>query len=70
MTHSTKPYPADQDEEKLSSAADTLAKQRVGGVHAVLVAPVNAARLESVQALRDAVLYWFGEGAVLRRRPI
>ena len=56
---------ADQDEEKLSSAADTLAKQSARGADAILVAPVDVARLESVQALRDAVLDRFGEVAVL-----
>ena len=61
---------ADHDEEQLGSAADTLAKQCPRGADAILAAPVDVARLESVQALLDAVLYWFGEGAVLRRRHI
>ena len=56
---------ADQDEEKLSSAADTLTKQSARGADAVLATPVDVARLESLQALRDAVLDRFGEVAVL-----
>ena len=56
---------ADQDEEKLSSAADTLTKQSARGADAILATPVDVARLESLQALRDAVLDRFGEVAVL-----
>ena len=56
---------ADHDEEQLGSAADTLAKQCPRGADAILAAPVDVARLESVQALRDAVLDRFGEVALL-----
>ena len=56
---------ADRDEEQLSSAANTLAKQSARGADAILAAPVDVARLESVQALRDAVLDRFGEVALL-----
>lgn len=56
---------ADHDEGKLGSAADALAKQAVRGADSILAAPVDVARLESVQALRDAVLDRFGEVALL-----
>ena len=56
---------ADQDEEKLSSASDTLTKQSARGADAILATPVDVARLESLQALRDAVLDRFGEVALL-----
>ena len=56
---------ADQDEEQLGAAVDALAKQSARGADAILAAPVDVARLESVQALRDVVLDRFGEVAVL-----
>ena len=40
---------ADHDEEQLGSAADTLAKQGTRGADAILAAPVDVARLESVK---------------------
>jgi NAD(P)-dependent dehydrogenase (short-subunit alcohol dehydrogenase family) len=56
---------ADHDEERLGSAVDALAKQGTRGADSILAAPVDVARLESVQALRDAVLDRFGEVALL-----
>ena len=56
---------ADRDEEQLGSAADSLAQQSARGADAILATPVDVARLESVQALRDAVLDRFGEVALL-----
>lgn len=56
---------ADHDEEQLGSAADALVKQGARGADAILAAPVDVARLESVQTFRDAVLDRFGEVALL-----
>ena len=55
----------DHDEEQLSLAADALATQAARGSDAILAVPVDVARLESLQALRDAVLDRVGEVAVL-----
>ena len=56
---------ADRDEAQLGAAADTLTKQSARGADSILAASVDVARLESVQALRDAVIDRFGEVAVL-----
>lgn len=56
---------ADHDEETLRSAADGLAKQAARGGDAILAVRADVARLESVAALRDAVLDRFGEVALL-----
>ena len=56
---------ADHDEEQLGSAGDALTKQAARGADAILATPVDVARLESVQTLRDTVLDRFGEVAML-----
>ncbi len=56
---------ADLDEEALAAAAEAVTRAAPGGADAVLTAATNVARLESVEALRDAVLERFGEVAVL-----
>ena len=54
---------ADRDEEALASAAEGLSKQAPKGADAILAVPTDVARLESVEALRKAVLDRFGEVA-------
>ena len=54
---------ADLSAEALERAAETVAA--VSGRDAVLTAPTDVSRLESVQALRDAAYARFGEVAVL-----
>ena len=56
---------ADHDEETLAPAVEALAKQAGRGADAVLGVATDVARLESVEALRDAVLDRFGEVALL-----
>lgn len=56
---------ADHDEATLASAADALAKRAARGEQSILAVPTDVARLESVEALRDAVLARFGEIALL-----
>ena len=56
---------ADHDEEALGSAVDSLTKQAVRGAEAILAIQTDVARLESVEALRGAVLGRFGEVALL-----
>jgi NAD(P)-dependent dehydrogenase (short-subunit alcohol dehydrogenase family) len=56
---------ADRDEDALSSAAATLAERAERGRDAVLPVPTDVSRVESVEALRDAVLERFGEVALL-----
>lgn len=56
---------ADRDAEALGQAAETLAKQAAKGSDAVLTVTADVSRIESVEALRDAVLDRFGEVALL-----
>lgn len=56
---------ADHDEEALSAALDSLVQQTARSADAILAIPTDVARLESVEALRDAVLDRFGEVALL-----
>jgi len=56
---------ADHDEETLGVAFESLVKQAARNADAVLAMPTDVARLESVEALRDAVLGRFGEIALL-----
>ena len=56
---------ADFDEENLGAAAQALAKRAGRGSDAVLAVATDVSRLESVEALRDAVLDRFGEVALL-----
>ncbi len=56
---------ADRDEEALGAAAEALAKAAAKGAEAVLAVPTDVARLDSVEALRAAVLDRFGEVALL-----
>ncbi len=56
---------ADHDENTLGPAVDALAEQAPRGADAILAAPTDVSRLESVEALRDAVLDRFGEVALL-----
>jgi len=56
---------ADQDEAALSEAAATLAQSAKRGADAVLAVPTDVSRVESVEALREALLARFGEVALL-----
>ena len=56
---------ADRDEEVLGSASEALAERAAKGADAILAVPTDVARIESVEALRDAVLERFGEVALL-----
>lgn len=56
---------ADHDEDALDTARQKLEKNAAKGADAVLVIETDVARLESVEALRDAVLERFGEVAFL-----
>ncbi|MFO1159946.1 MAG: SDR family NAD(P)-dependent oxidoreductase [Reyranellaceae bacterium] len=56
---------ADLSAEALVGAAGTVAAAAPGGRDAVLTVPTDVSRLESVQALKDAVYDTFGEVAVL-----
>jgi NAD(P)-dependent dehydrogenase (short-subunit alcohol dehydrogenase family) len=56
---------ADRDEEALERAANGLAKVAQQGSDGVLAVPTDVARLESVEALRDAALDRFGDIALL-----
>ena len=56
---------ADHDGEALGPATDALAKLAPRGADAILAVPTDVARLESVAALREAVLDRFGEVALL-----
>lgn len=56
---------ADYDEAALGPASAELAKLAPRGVSAILALPTDVARLDSVEALRDAVLERFGEVALL-----
>lgn len=60
---------ADHDEAALATAADGLARIAVGGslrgADAILAHPTDVSRLDSVEALREAVLERFGEVAFL-----
>lgn len=56
---------ADLDETLLGSASEALAKLSPRGADAVFAAPTDVARLDSVEALRSAVLDRFGEVALL-----
>ncbi|MCG8588773.1 MAG: SDR family NAD(P)-dependent oxidoreductase [Proteobacteria bacterium] len=56
---------ADRDEEALGSAKEELAKLATRGGDAILAVSTDVTRLESVEALRDAVLDRFGEVALL-----
>lgn len=56
---------ADHDEHALVSASEVLAKRAARGDGAILACSTDVARLESVEALRDAVLDRFGEVALL-----
>jgi NAD(P)-dependent dehydrogenase (short-subunit alcohol dehydrogenase family) len=56
---------ADSDEERLGTAAETLAKLSERGADAVLTVETDVSRIESVTSLRDAVLERFGEVALL-----
>jgi NAD(P)-dependent dehydrogenase (short-subunit alcohol dehydrogenase family) len=56
---------ADRDEEALGVASEGLAKRAASGADAILAVRTDVARLESVEALRDAVLGRFGEVALL-----
>jgi NAD(P)-dependent dehydrogenase (short-subunit alcohol dehydrogenase family) len=56
---------ADLSPEALERAAETVAAASSGGRDAVLTVPTDVSRLESVQALRDAVYALFGEVGVL-----
>lgn len=56
---------ADRDEEALAGAAEGLSKRAPKGADAILAVPTDVARLESVEALRKAVLDRFGEVALL-----
>jgi NAD(P)-dependent dehydrogenase (short-subunit alcohol dehydrogenase family) len=56
---------ADRDEEALGVASEGLAKRVASGADAILAVRTDVARLESVEALRDAVLGRFGEVALL-----
>lgn len=56
---------ADRDERALDSAAGALAERSGRGADAVLAVATDVARVESVEALREAVLSRFGEVGVL-----
>ena len=56
---------ADLSPEALERAAETVAAASPAGRDAVLTVPTDVSRLESVQALRDAVYALFGEVGVL-----
>jgi len=56
---------ADHDEKTLGSAADALARQAARGADSILAFPTDVARLECLEALRDAVLDRFGDVALL-----
>ncbi|MGH0035710.1 MAG: SDR family NAD(P)-dependent oxidoreductase [Myxococcota bacterium] len=56
---------ADHDEVALGEAVSALSKGAARGSDAVLGVPTDVAHVESVQALRDAVLERFGEVALL-----
>ena len=56
---------ADRDEAALEGAAQQLAERSPKGADAVLAVATDVARLESVEALRDAALARFGEVALL-----
>jgi NAD(P)-dependent dehydrogenase (short-subunit alcohol dehydrogenase family) len=56
---------ADLSAEALERAAAQVADVSLAGREAVMTAPTDVSRLESVQALRDAVYARFGEVAVL-----
>ncbi len=56
---------ADLSPEALARAADTVAAASPSGADAVLTVATDVSRLDSVQALRDAVYARFGEVAVL-----
>jgi NAD(P)-dependent dehydrogenase (short-subunit alcohol dehydrogenase family) len=56
---------ADFDEAALGQAAESLGKVAERGADAIMAAPTDVARLESVEELREAVLGRFGEVAVL-----
>lgn len=56
---------ADYDEDALGPASVELAKHAPRGEVAILACPTDVARLDSVEALREAVLERFGEVALL-----
>ncbi len=56
---------ADRDEEMLGQAGEALAKIAATGADAILAVPTDVARMDSVAALRTAVLERFGEVALL-----
>ena len=56
---------ADLEGEALASAVDELAQLAAKGADAVMAVPTDVSQLESVEALRDAVLERFGEVALL-----
>ena len=56
---------ADRDSDALAQAAEALAKLAAMGSEAILTVATDVSRLESVEALRDAVLDRFGEVALL-----
>jgi len=56
---------ADHDGDALGRAAEALSSLSGRGVEAILAVPTDVTRLESVAALRDAVLDRFGEIALL-----
>jgi len=56
---------ADRDSDGLGLAAETVAKHTAKGGDAVLTVATDVSKIESVQALREAVLDRFGEVALL-----
>ncbi|NNL65666.1 MAG: SDR family NAD(P)-dependent oxidoreductase [Myxococcales bacterium] len=56
---------ADLDPDARAAAAEAVSKQAARGGEAVLAVPTDVTRIESVAALRDAVLARFGEVAFL-----
>jgi len=56
---------ADRDGDALAPAASALEKHAARGADAILTVTTDVSRLESVEALRDAVLDRFGEVALL-----
>ena len=56
---------ADRDAEALDQASEALSKLAENGSEAILAVETNVAQLDSVEALREAVLERFGEVAFL-----